>query len=57
LVGVEIGQNPLGGLESGVCEVNNAKRIAGRPRELFVRDAAADLWRAAAAADELAFLA
>lgn len=53
---VEAGQHLLAGLELGVCEVNGAGGIDGRPLELMVRDTAADPQRAAAAVDELARL-
>jgi ABC-type branched-subunit amino acid transport system substrate-binding protein len=49
----EAGRHLLNGLELGVCEVNDAGGINGRPLELLVRDTAADPNRTVAAVDEL----
>ena len=53
---VEAGRHLLAGLELGVCEINDAGGIGGRPLELVVRDTAADPVRAAIVVDELAAL-
>src|SRR5262249_59577095 len=50
----DAGRPLLAGLELAVREVNDTGGIAGRPRELVIRDTAADPQRAAAAVDELA---
>jgi hypothetical protein len=50
---VEAGRHLLSGLELGVCDINRAGGIIGRPLELLVRDTAADPQRAIAVVDEL----
>jgi ABC-type branched-subunit amino acid transport system substrate-binding protein len=53
---VDAGRHLLAGMALGVCEVNDAGGVDGRPLALAIRDTAADPARATAAVDELAAL-